>query len=179
MTCDGSRVQTGLTCLWEGGDRSRCLAPPYFPVLPFYSRHAPAIHQPQRSLTDQDRAYMDLDDQHPQGGVPFEPLSIPIFAPSFPSSTSPLAVSLGHLPDPDLLQFDYDEQIPEYSKESGSESSGEFVTSQGFGAGQTSSLGDYEELAAQYDGLVFPRRSIRERRLPPQLLAAVPLELRA
>lgn len=121
---------------------------------------------------------MDLDDPHRHGNPVFDHLSMPLFPALFASPSDP---PVSHPPselDLDDYHFGYDEQLAAGSRESGSESSGDFPPSNATGTTSMDITSEYGEIGAEYDGLLAPRRSVRARRLPPQLLASVPLELR-
>lgn len=146
--------------------------------MPLSTRHAPATHLLIRSLSPLDLIPMDLDDPHPHGNPVFDHLSMPFFPTLFSSPSDPSAAHHPSGLELDDYHFGYDEQLAAESRESGSDSSGDLPPST---AASTSSMDvtvEHGAIGAEYDGLLAPRRSVRERRLPPQLLASVPLDLR-
>jgi len=119
-----------------------------------------------------------IEDPHAHSTAAFGPLSIPIFTTPFTSSglvpDMPPSISTTQ----DEAHFDYDEQVPEELEDSDDDSSAAFHSN---GIGSTSSTGyssDFSDLSFVYDGLLMPRRSNRERRLPTPFEIALPKETR-
>lgn len=122
--------------------------------------------------------YSALTGRTAHGSAQFEPISIPIFAPAFSTSSSSSTMTTYPTLDSEDEEFAYDERVEEELEDSVSDSSSENTYGDGFFLGSAGAKGDSIDMSAIYDGLTSPRRSHRERRLPPQLLVPLPKEIR-
>jgi len=137
--------------------------------------------------TNTTSAYFSLvDGQHsailgsnPHAGASLGPLSIPIFTAPFasPGLANDMPRSSGRTFDE--AHFDYDEQVPEELEDSEDDSSAAFHNNGLASSSSTGSTSDSAEFSYTCDGLLMPRRSNRERRLPTPFTVTLPKETRA
>lgn len=114
----------------------------------------------------------------PISSTSYAPLSIPIFTAPFTSSGMAIDIPRSSGTTSNEAHFDYDEQVPEDLEDSEDDSSAAFLSNGLASSSSTGSTSDSAEFSYNYDGLLMPRRSNRDRRLPTPFTIPLPKESR-